>query len=63
MENKYLRKTLGMKCTEEFYDTVCEYVQERGMTVSNLIRIALKETYNLEEKNEIKKGKKPSLSE
>jgi len=58
MENKYLRKTLGMKCTQEFYDIVCEYVQERGMTVSNLIRKALKETYNLEEKAEIKKGKK-----
>lgn len=64
MENKekQLRKTLGMKCTQDFYDEVSEFTKEKGMTISNLIRIALKETYDLEEAP-IVKGKKPGLPE
>lgn len=51
------KKTLGMKCSQEFYDQVMDYVNERGMTVSNLIRMAIKQSYGLEEIPVEKKNK------
>ena len=53
-----VRKTLGMKCSQEFYDQIMDYINERGMTVSNLIRMALKQSYGLEEIPIDKKNKK-----
>lgn len=63
METKQLRKTLGMKCSNQFYDVVTQFVNERGMTVSSLIRMALKNTYGLEEIPIERKNKKAGLPE
>ena len=51
---KEQRKTISVKVSPEFAEVVRDYAFEHRMNISELLRKALKEAYDLEEKKDDK---------